>query len=113
MEQPPYPPAHEAWHHVYHQLCALKQALDQLGLGAAAPLQPPPPLPPALRLSKRQRQFLKLLCDPKGYTYKEIAHHMACQSASMSSASRPTSRGARSRAIRARTAAPPVPTVYV
>ncbi len=83
MEQPPYPPAHEAWHHVYHQLCALKQALDQLGLGAAAPLQPPPPLPPALRLSKRQRQFLKLLCDPKGYTYKEIAHHMACHTSTL------------------------------
>ncbi|HRO99439.1 MAG TPA: helix-turn-helix transcriptional regulator [Flavobacteriales bacterium] len=78
MEQPPHLPAHEAWHHVYHQLCALKQALDQLGLGAAAPTEPPPSLPPALRLSKRQRQFLKLLCDPKGYTYKEIAHRMNC-----------------------------------
>lgn len=77
MEQPPHLPAHEAWHHVYHQLCALKQALDRLGLGAAAPTEPPPP-PPALHLSKRQRQFLKLLCDPKGYTYKEIAHRMDC-----------------------------------
>jgi len=78
MEQSPHLPGHEAWHHVYHQLCALKQALDHLGLGAAAPPQPPPPPPPALRLSKRQRQFLKLLCDPKGYTYKEIAHRMGC-----------------------------------
>ena len=37
----------------------------------------PPALAP-LNLSKRMRQFLKLLCHPKSYYYKEIAAIMGC-----------------------------------
>ncbi len=84
MEQPATQPATEAWHQVYHQLAELKLALEQLGLGQQ-PLAPPPPPPPNahLRLSKRKRQFLKLLCDPRGYTYKEIAHRMNCHTSTL------------------------------
>ena len=37
-----------------------------------------PQAPAPLNLSKRMRQFIKLLCHPKSYYYKEIAAIMGC-----------------------------------
>lgn len=58
----------------------LQVELQQLAAGTmdAAPLRETQP-----RLSKRLRQFLKLLCDGKGYTYKEIAAKMGCHTSTL------------------------------
>ena len=81
-------PAADALHHVYHQIAELKETLERLGLGqgAALPTAPPPApaaAPLALPLSDRHRQFLKLLCDRRGYTYKEMAHRMHCHTSTL------------------------------
>lgn len=65
-----------------HLSAQLQEELQRLLVRHEPTAAPPPPLPapePAPerpRICKAWQQFLPLLCDPKGYSYKEIARIM-------------------------------------
>ncbi|MBL7945178.1 MAG: helix-turn-helix transcriptional regulator [Flavobacteriales bacterium] len=64
--------------HLLHLSAQLQEALQRLAVRHAPteePLPHPAPVPAAGRppICKAWQQFLRLLCDPRGYSYKEIA----------------------------------------
>jgi len=77
----------DTWQLLYRTLNELSDQLERTGLvtcAALPPTTPPASSSPPPHVPKQTREFLRLLCDPKGYTYKEIAARMHCSPSTLS-----------------------------
>jgi len=79
MEQDPPDNGADERQRILRLIAELQAAFERaFGLEPTTALPEPPP-----KLGDRMLEFLKLLCDPQGYTYKEIAHKMKCSTSTL------------------------------
>ena len=84
MEQYREPTTRDDRQHVLQLASELMAAVQRLtGTPERPPQEAAVPPEPAIKLPKRCLEFLRLLCDPKGYTYKEIAAKMNCHTSTL------------------------------
>lgn len=62
---------------IYLRICELKHQLERYGASTPAPANAPVRM--EHRLGVGTRNYLRLLCHPDRYTYKEMANLLQCQ----------------------------------